>query len=73
MYFKILTLLNVGSSGGLTFVTLGLGVSSEIAVPAHDDSSAGRLVPPWERGLISSSSSAASSTSFVALLAQAMS
>ena len=49
MYFEILTLLDVGSSGGLAFVTLGLGVSGELAVPAHDDSSAGRLVPPWER------------------------
>ena len=49
MYFEILTLLDVGSSGGLAFVTLGLGVSCEIAVPAYDDSSTGRLVPSWER------------------------
>ena len=74
MYFEILTPLDVVSSGGLAFVTLGLGVSGEIAVPAHDDSSAGRLVPRWERGLISSSSSsAASSTLLVALLIQAVS
>ena len=72
MYCEILTLLNVGSSGGLTFMTLGLGVSGEIAAPAHDDSSAGRLVPPWERGWVSSSS-AASSTLLVALLTQAVS
>ena len=72
MYFEILTPLDVVSSGGLAFVTLGLGVSGEIAVPAHDDSSTGRLVPPWEWQLVSSSSSVASSISLVSLLIQSM-
>ena len=73
MYFEILTPLDVVSSGGLAFVALGLGVSGEIAVPAHDGSSTGRLISLVSIRLISSSVSTSSASWWISSLIQSVS